>query len=200
MGQRLVITIHAFNEDIAKIYYHWSAYSVSALNEAKDIIENVDWSNSTTKDELILKLINFIEENGGGIDGGIGSEEYNYVTQYFKSKYQFSTDPNRNHGLIAISEKCMDEMQMWSEGDLEIDFDNHEIFNQVFVQFNGLSNFNNYMQDCEVDEFESLNEIPELSYDLSDISFENLCKTIDELENIPSFVCRYKETIFELIE
>ena len=37
MGHRLVITIHAFNEDIAKIYYHWSAYTTSALQEAKDI-------------------------------------------------------------------------------------------------------------------------------------------------------------------
>ena len=39
MGQRLVITIHAFDEDIATIYYHWSAYTTSALQEAKDIIE-----------------------------------------------------------------------------------------------------------------------------------------------------------------
>jgi hypothetical protein len=42
MGQRLVITVHAFDEDIAKIYYHWSAYTTSALQEAKDIIDNVD--------------------------------------------------------------------------------------------------------------------------------------------------------------
>ena len=39
MGQRLVITIHAFDEDIAKIYYHCSAYTTSALQEAKDIID-----------------------------------------------------------------------------------------------------------------------------------------------------------------
>ena len=48
MGQRLVITVHAFDEDIAKIYYHWSAYTISAFQEAKDIIDNVDWFNSTT--------------------------------------------------------------------------------------------------------------------------------------------------------
>ena len=30
MGQRLVITVHAFDEDIATIYYHWSAYTTSA--------------------------------------------------------------------------------------------------------------------------------------------------------------------------
>ena len=42
MGQRLVITIHAFDEDIAKIYYRWFAYTTSALQEAKDIVDNVN--------------------------------------------------------------------------------------------------------------------------------------------------------------
>lgn len=41
MGQRLVITIHAFDEDIATIYYHWSAYTTSALDEAQKILKNV---------------------------------------------------------------------------------------------------------------------------------------------------------------
>ena len=38
MGQLLVITIENNGEDLCKIYYHWSAYSVSALMEARDII------------------------------------------------------------------------------------------------------------------------------------------------------------------
>lgn len=56
MGQRLIITIHAFDEDIAKIYYHWSAYTTSALQEAKDIIDNVNWFDVTNKNELILRI------------------------------------------------------------------------------------------------------------------------------------------------
>lgn len=39
MGQRLVITVHAFDEDIATIYYHWSAYTTSALDEAQKILK-----------------------------------------------------------------------------------------------------------------------------------------------------------------
>lgn len=35
MGQRLVMTIRKNREDICKIYYHWSAYTSSALKEAK---------------------------------------------------------------------------------------------------------------------------------------------------------------------
>ncbi len=38
MGQRLVVTVNQYGKDIAKIYYHWSAYSLSALQEAREII------------------------------------------------------------------------------------------------------------------------------------------------------------------
>ena len=31
MGQRLVISVRHLGEDIARIYYHWSAFSVSAF-------------------------------------------------------------------------------------------------------------------------------------------------------------------------
>lgn len=54
MGQRLVITVHAFDEDIATIYYHWSAYTTSALDEAQKILKNVKWEDTTSKDELMV--------------------------------------------------------------------------------------------------------------------------------------------------
>ena len=41
MGQRLVVTIKKEKRNLAKIYYHWSAYTTSALQEVKDIIDNL---------------------------------------------------------------------------------------------------------------------------------------------------------------
>ena len=41
MGQRLVITANYKNQEIAKIYFHWSAYTVSALQEAYDLINEI---------------------------------------------------------------------------------------------------------------------------------------------------------------
>lgn len=47
MGQRLVITVHAFDEDIATIYYHWSAYTTSAvkgrIDPAYRSLHGVQW-------------------------------------------------------------------------------------------------------------------------------------------------------------
>ena len=52
MGQRLVVTIKAFDETIANIYYHWSAYTLSGLLEIKDLLESVDFDAVTSKKDL----------------------------------------------------------------------------------------------------------------------------------------------------
>lgn len=115
MGQRLVITVHAFDEDIATIYYHWSAYTTSALDEAQKILKNVNWEDTTSKDELILRIVRFMESNGGCID----FEDKPEFNKRFPN-VEFKDDGSRNDGLVAISEQVMDKQKYWSEGDLLI--------------------------------------------------------------------------------
>ena len=122
MGQRLVITVHAFDEDIATIYYHWSAYTTSALDEAQKILKNVNWEDTTSKDELILRIVRFMESNGGCID----FEDKPEFNKRFPN-VEFKDDGSRNDGLVAISEQVMDKQKYWSEGDLIIDFDNRQV-------------------------------------------------------------------------
>ena len=127
MGQRLVVTIHAFNEDVAKIYYHWSGYSISALCEARDIIENVKYKEATDVKNLQLMLIRYLESYGGGVD----SIDRAAVRQMFPTE-TFTEEVNRSYGLIAISDAGMEDLQRWSEGDLTINFDEEEVFNSVW--------------------------------------------------------------------
>ena len=42
MGQRLVITVRKNDSDIATIYYHWSADSVSALQEVNNLVDYIE--------------------------------------------------------------------------------------------------------------------------------------------------------------
>lgn len=39
MGQRLVISIKQHNEEIAAIYYHWSAYTASSIYEIAQLVD-----------------------------------------------------------------------------------------------------------------------------------------------------------------
>ena len=171
MGQRLVITIRAFDEDIAKIYYHWSAYTASALYEAKNIIDSVDWEEAKSVRDLQYKLIRFVEENGGCIDGGCDSSEYKAIQEMFPES-KFMNNGSRNNGLIVLTENGMNSMESWSEGDLTIDFDNEMVSNFVIDYYKSLDDVNDY-NDWR-DEPLTENDFADVDGDFVDIKFEDL--------------------------
>lgn len=192
MGQRLVITIHAFNEDIAKIYYHWSAYTTSALQEAKDIIDNVNWFDTTSKDELILRITRQLEKCGGGVSI--------HDREAFKKKYPnetFEDDINRNYGLIAITENGMEELEYWSEGDLTIDFDEEKVYNEVMITYVSDEEFRQDRADAGFEDDDvDVKNIQKILFDPTEVHFfalDSAIKTLDGLQ-----FCRYFGQIYEL--
>lgn len=184
IGQRLVATVHVNGRDIAKIYYHWSAYSQSTLVEARDIIASLPNEPMSNKD-LILHLIRFCENRGGGISGGEGSREWQFITALYPNE-TFKPNPNRSYGLVGISELEMADIQSWSEGDITIDIDDGIVYNTVYFWY---MTDEEYYYDMEIDENVVL-DIPQINFDLGEIPFEDLDSVIDEL---PEDVCRDKE-------
>ena len=134
MGQRLVVTIKNNGEDLCKLYYHWSAYSISALIETRDIINTLLDEDNEIKD-LQLRMIRYVEANGGGIDGGKDSNEWMYIRNMYANETFKSKGISRNCGLIAISEPGMRDLQYWSEGDVTIDLDECKVINYVNFSF-----------------------------------------------------------------
>lgn len=193
MGQRLVITIHAFDEDIAKIYYHWSAYTTSALQEAKDIIDNVKWFDAANKDELILRITKQLEKCGGGVN--IRDREA------FKEKYPnevFEDDINRNYGLIAITERGMEELEYWSEGDLTIDFDAEKVYNEVMFTYESDEEFKQDRADAGFEEDDvDVKNIQKILFDPTEVYFFALDSAIKTLRDLQ--FCRYFNRIYELV-
>lgn len=201
MGQRLVVTVRSKDEDICKIYYHWSAYSVSALVEAKSIIDAIfDEENDIA--DLRLRLIRFCEQNGGGIDGGKDSDEWNYITREYPDEVFKSEGISRNDGLIALSEKGMDDIQYWSEGDIIIDLDKCKIINGVHFSYANIEDYNDNAKlyyDEEEYEDKTLDDIPALECDLYEFDFAYIIYLIEALRNATDYVVRYGSNIYELI-
>ena len=121
MGQRLVVTIENNEKEIAKIYYHWSAYTYSALLETQKIIGCIYDHKDEAESELLLRLIRFCENNGGGINGV--KEEFEYIQSLYPDETFMTEGYSRNDGLIALSKNGMASMQDWSEGDVFINLD-----------------------------------------------------------------------------
>lgn len=196
MGQRLVVTVKSTGEDLCKMYFHWSAYTISALMEVRDMMEEFP-IETKSKEDAILYFIRYCEEYGGGIDGGMGSKEWNYITNKYPN-YKFKSENiNRNRGLIAISEDGMDEMQSWSEGDIYIDLDEMTVHNELFWYYDDIDEYNRELADRE-DEPITLDKIPEVG-EIGDFDLEDIDDVIANLENITDYVCRNGNEIYELI-
>lgn len=198
MGQRLVVTVQKDERDICKIYYHWSAYSFSALLETQKIVNCIYNHKDETEKELLLRLIRFCEKSGGGIDGK--ESEFQYIQSLYPNEKFQKEDYSRNRGLIALSENGMDDMQKWSEGDVIIDIDEEKIYNGVFSYYESIDDYNDELKEYE-DDFEplTLDDIVDIEYDLSEIDIEDLDAVIETLRDVDG-VCRYGEEIFDLTE
>ena len=113
MGQRLNIEIHENGKCLANAYYHWSGYTESALDFTKCIINKFYQVNKTGL-AAAIKLLQFTGakvECDELVDAGLPTE----------LALVFSEGVNRNDGLIAFSEKRMEETRYWEEGRVTID-------------------------------------------------------------------------------
>lgn len=198
MGQRLVITIKQNNEDLAAIYYHWSGYTYSALLETKKVINCIYNHDDETIPEFQLRLVKFVEENGGGIRGD------QYELEYIQNMYpneKFNTDKySRNNGLIALSKKGIKELQDWSEGDVIIYLDDDTVENTVFRWYENIEEYNEEQREWDEDFEEcTLEDIEEIHYNIGNFDVEEIDDIAEEIYNVDR-VCRFGSEIFEMIE
>lgn len=187
MGQRLVVTVQSEGKDICKIYYHWSAYSLSSLLEVRDLIPALMEEGDT-----VLNITRFLESRGGGIDNGTQGSEY----KAFKDRYpseEFSNNVDRNEGLIAITEDGMEDLQRWSEGDIFINLDDEMIYNEVLWRCDP-----DYLDEWEKDMGEEP-PITELSQNPFEIPFKDIDVLIGKMSNATHFVS-YGGEVYELTE
>ena len=201
MGQRLVVTVQFQGQDLAKIYYHWSAYTESALYETQKIVDCIYNHKDETEKELQLRLIRFCEENGGGITGFEERREVEYIQKLFPNETFKTEGYSRNNGLIALSEYGMNDFQKWSEGDVIINLDEDMINFGVYGCYDNLKEYNEARKEWD-DDFEglTLEEIPNIGYDLGYINIEDLSAVIALVDEARSDIIRNGNEIFELVE
>lgn len=177
MGQRLVITVQSGGENIARIYYHWSAYTRSALEEARDIVKCIQAANTKNKRQLQLALIRMCENAGGGIDGGLNGSEGEIIQEWFPNEKFSKKSPDRSYGLIAITKRGMDEILRCAEGVLTIDVDANMIYNDVFDLYTS-EQWEGYHEEGRCI---GLDDIMELHHDIEDVPFSEIDELLQEL-------------------
>ena len=201
MGQRLVVTIEKNEKEIAKIYYHWDAYTYSALVDTKKIIDCIYNHNDETERELQLRLIRFCENNGGGITGNEQYNEHDYIQRLFPNETFKTEGYSRNRGLIAISEIGMNGLQSWSEGDVYINLDTDQVDFCVYCGYELLEYYIDERKswDDDFDETEMEN-IPEFDFDLGQFDVNDIDVIIASLDTTNAHIIKCGGEICEIIE
>lgn len=134
MGQRLVIQIEKNGEALANCYYHWSAYTDSALEETQEVLQNYNELRASLKNEdgdvdWKLLAIKMFESSTGGM-----TEDSMNTAQALYPNVKFRVGRDRNSGLIGITKHDMEESMNWCEGLVVINLDNETINFQVWCE------------------------------------------------------------------
>ena len=199
MGQRLVVTIQTNKEDWCAIYYHWSGYTKAALEETKNIINCIYNGKHETKDEILLRLIRFIESNGGCIRGT--RDEHDYIQSLYPNE-KFNEEGNRSDGIIALSEASIRALHSWAEEEVFINIDTDEV---DFCAYSGYENLEEYLDNRRTwdDEFdkEEFKNIPKLDCCLGYFGIDEIDDVITKIDSVGNeYIIQCGDEICELID
>lgn len=175
MGQRLNIEIVNGEISLANCYYHWSAYTHSALCLTKKVIEAYYDSEAIVGLKMAVDLL---EATGGGVNE-VEREEIQKQPDKF-GHLKFKDCVNRNGGLLAVTESGKEETRKWEEGRVTIDLDT-ETFCFDVLSYDTIEDYTEYCDESfNEDDFEKLTECP---FDLCKVPFDKVDDLIDFVEN-----------------
>ncbi len=175
MGQRLVVEVKGFGETICTVYYHWDAYTMSTLYDAKKFID-LELQDCKTNKEVILKVIRFCESEGGGVCRTSMDE----VKKMFPNE-EFREDISRNDGLVDISENGMDQSLGWAEGNLLIDLCEEMVYTNVYSTW---ASADEYKEDYCLDDEEAVDfpDFPASELNIKRFPFEDIDAVISAVD------------------
>lgn len=176
MGQRLNIEIKNGEAELANCYYHWSAFSNSALQLTKKI---VDAYNCSDKNISLQLAVNILQTTGAGIS----LSERLYMIRESKGfdDIVFSNAIDRNRGLIFITKCGMNVTRRWEEGRIDIDLASETFFFNVLWTYTK----EEYMSEFYEPGDPTADEFVECPYDISAIPFEKVDDFIQFVSETP---------------
>lgn len=199
MGQRLVVTIETNEKKLCNIYYHWGAYTYSALLHTKEIIDCIYNHKDETERDMLLRLIRFCEDNGGGIN--CTTDEFKHIENLYPEESFKTEGYSRNDGLIALTEEGIESAQAWSEGDVFINLDTDQVDFCVYCGYEYLEQYieerKSWDEDFDENEMEN---IPKFDFDLGYFDVGDIDAIIANLDTTDAHVIICNGEVCEIIE
>lgn len=177
MGQRLNIEICNNEKTLANAYYHWSAYTSSSYELLKKIVFCYPKPKS---DNAVQNAVQLLRATGAGLQDCCGEED-DIIKDFPDNLKEYSV--SRNQGLIAMTEREMEDTRYWAEGEIKINIDAQTVDFNVFWDF----------EEEDYDE-EDRKKLIEKKYD---VDFSNL--KYEDIGIIEDIIVRSKVNGYKLI-
>ena len=163
MGQRLNLEIVDNNGVLANSYYHWSAYTGSAI-ELTEAALGAFYDSPEDISQLGLAVF-MLQETGAGLY----SEEKERIsadeTEMFNG-IEFRDARDRNCGLLSVTKSGIEETERWEEGRVTVNIEDRTVdFSVIWTYTAG--EYNEDMGD--EDAYDSL---PSYDCPMSGVSFD----------------------------
>lgn len=138
MGQRLVMSVYETvdaAEPLAVVYLHWSAYTISAFEEAAYLLRHLEDARCRVKEEWQKRIVEAYLHNQypedsqklfpewEGKHGGVCLKDKTLAGRLWPDLDLDMANLDSNLGLVAISPEQMERMSQLSEGDASIYLD-----------------------------------------------------------------------------
>lgn len=199
MGQRLVIANYTTDaEPTNAIYYHWSAYTDSALEELVELTDTItDYYEQldnpvnvmTTKEEMITHFNLACLSAVSGID--MSDKKSLAYLKTIKPTYE-NNNVDRNEGMITFTETDIANCLSYSEGTLSVywkfkddgtpDFEN-TTYDLTELVNTGTANQMKSFFHCSINELNGLKNRP-INYNLEDLPLDTIYTLAEELPSI----------------
>ena len=208
MGQRLNIEVRINGERVANSYYHWSAYTSSALNETKKCIDFYnDYIKGKTEDplliavQLLLKISSSISKKPplpssipaplisllGMGEPGLCDESF----EFMKEKYPDIDWPkakSRNDGMVSCTEDDMNQTEDAEEGRITIYLDDETISIDVLYVYT-LDDFCEMIEEEEEEPpMQIVSHLPTLYLNPFELPFDKISKLQRIFEEYPEIM------------
>ena len=200
MGERLVFSVlRGTGEDehrIAALHYHWSAYTLSGLNDAKIMVNGLKKRGykPTMTDDETLKMILDILNHDSIVDydcnnvhihecGGLHSGSHDIIESLVDDPGERKI--SRSCGLLVIGEDNISDVEEWAEQLEDISLDEEYVTNGMFYE----DRWDEYRDYYELndEEFEELwDTIPDLNCPYDDMSVIPFDRIDDEIAWVES--------------
>lgn len=205
MGQRLALEVDFENETLANAYFHWSAYTRSALDLLLKIAKYAEAHKDINPRQLAVMAL----METGALPNESDREEVARILD--QDIEDVNVAVSRNDGLLGVSQDSINDTKRYAEGIATLIINDDGTFCGDMDMFGTYENFEEVLEvmdleedDEEVEDYKDLQVYPhgdDLSMEsVEDI--ENLVNFLDELVGVhhTSIFQLADGTIMEIIE